>query len=62
LLLLLSVIAIQVCDADIGVILEFGPKVINHNRRNYRLASSWNAWAEKSLLACVEPRLEFVRI
>ena len=45
-----------------GVISKFGVEVVDNNRCDHCLARSWNAWTEQSLLASIEPTLEFVRI
>jgi hypothetical protein len=54
--------AVQVGNANIGITLKFGRQALDDNRRDHRFPCSWNAWAEQSLLACVEPPLEFDRI
>lgn len=60
--MLSSEVAIQVCNADSRVTSEFSVEVVDNNRRDYCLARSRYAWAEESLLALVEPLIEFLRI
>jgi hypothetical protein len=62
LFLLSSVVAIHVSDTDTRVILKSCAEVVDSDGCYHGLARSWNAWAEQSLLAFVEPPLEFIRI
>jgi hypothetical protein len=50
LLVLLLEIVINVCNANALVIPKASSELVDHNRCEYRLSGSWNAWAKECLL------------
>jgi hypothetical protein len=43
---LLSKVAIQVRDADVRIVSEFRPEMLDNDRGYHRLARAWDTWAE----------------